>query len=451
MNNVKTYLIAIITVVMLALIPQTSMAQGKYGATPDDSVKCVENLSVYKDFLREKNYKKAKKYWSIAFNTCPGASLKMYVDGEKILEGRIKEVKDNKERVSEILDTLMLLYDRRIENFGREGYVLGKKGADQYKYRYPGYEAAYNTLKRSIELDGNDAQPAAIIYYFQAAIKMNDGKEVEPSFWIDMFNQCGAIIDHNLKATSDTRKLEGYTKALESILKLADPYLTCDVLIEFYNSKYEEKKEDQEWLKNAADVLDSKDCSGDPVFYKIANQLHSLNPSSASAKNLGIMSVKKEKYGDAVKFFTQAIDLADDNTDDENLDANLADLELMLAKSYFGTSNFAASRTHAMKAAGYKSGWGDPYMLIGDLYAASVSKCTEEQDGVLKSPYWVAVDMYMKAKSVDASLASDASQKIAKYSQYFPTTQDAFFYGVTDGSDYTVGCWIQATTKARLR
>jgi hypothetical protein len=77
--------------------------------------------------------------------------------------------------------------------------------------------------------------------------------------------------------------------------------------------------------------------------------------------------------------------------------------------------------------------------------------CTDEPDGALKAPYWAAVDMYIKAKSVDASVANDASQKIAKYSQYFPTTQDAFFYSVTEGADYTIKCWINITTKARLR
>ena len=90
-------------------------------------------------------------------------------------------------------------------------------------------------------------------------------------------------------------------------------------------------------------------------------------------------------------------------------------------------------------------------MLIGDLYAGSIGSCSEGPDGALKSPYWVAVDMYQKAKSVDPSIADDARQKIAKYSQYFPSTQDAFFHGVTDGADYKVGCWINVSTKARLK
>ena len=34
-----------------------------------------------------------------------------------------------------LIDTLMMVYDWRIQNFGREGYVTGRKGIDFYKFR----------------------------------------------------------------------------------------------------------------------------------------------------------------------------------------------------------------------------------------------------------------------------------------------------------------------------
>lgn len=429
-----------------------SLAQkGKYGASAEDSVKCVENLSVYKDFLRENNFSKANTYWSKAFTVCPGSSLKMYVDGEKILTSLIAENSKNAVRSKELLDTLLLSYDKRVEYFGKEGYVLGKKGAIMLKYNYPNTEAAYNTLKKSVELDGNEAQAAALIYYFQSAVKMNETQPKDAAFWVEIFNQCVAVCDHKINLGGDIKEVEAYAAALDNIVKLGDPFLNCEVLISYFTGKYEEKKDIEEWLKFVANILDQKDCSDDPFFFKVASKLHGMKPSSASAKNMGIMSMKKQDYDGATKYFAQAIELADDETDDQNLDQTLADLELMLSKSYFGAKNFPSARTHAQKAAGYKAGWGEPYMLIGDMYASSVSVCTDEPDGALKAPYWLAVDMYVKAKSIDPSVATDASQKIARYSQYFPSTQDAFFYGVTDGTDYTVKCWINATTKARLR
>ena len=430
---------------------EESTEGGKYGATDEDSISCVENLSVYKDFLREKNYSKAFGFLRKAYQICPASSLKMYVDAENILSNLIKENSSDKARQKGLVDTLLLLYDIRIENFGKEGYVLGKKGAAMLKYNQPGYEAAYNTLKRSIEIDGVNSQAAAIIYYFQAAVKMSASKPQPADFWVEMFNECSIIIEHNLTTSKDPRQIEAYNLAQENVIKMADPYLSCEVLVKFFSGKFEEKKDNQSWLEGAAKILDKKDCSGDPIFFKIANRLHTLNPSANSAKNMGIMSMKKANYNDAVKFFIQAIDMADDMTDDENYNLTLSDLELWLSKAYFGQKNYPLSRTHAQKAAGFRDNWGEPYMLIGDLYASSVSLCTEGPDGALKSPYWVAVDMYQKAKSVDPGVAEDAKQKIAKYSQYFPSTQDAFFHAVTEGKDYTVGCWINEVTKARLR
>ena len=166
---------------------------------------------------------------------------------------------------------------------------------------------------------------------------------------------------------------------------------------------------------------------------------------------MGIMAQNKKDYVKAAAFFKQALSLLEQEEDDENLDENAANLELFLAKAYFGAGDFSSARVHAKKAASHKSGWGEPYMLIGDMYVESIKKCTDETDGKLKTPYWVAVDMYKKAKSVDASVAGKASAQIAKYSQYFPAKSDAFFYNLTEGSDYTVGCWINETTKVRVQ
>ncbi|MEQ8324853.1 MAG: hypothetical protein RIC15_06660 [Vicingaceae bacterium] len=433
----------------IGLMP--AMAQGKYGATAEDSIKCIENLSVYKDFLRENKYEKAFSFVRKVYQICPQSSLKLYVDAEKIIGNMIKENKGDKERKNGLIDTLYLLYDARIQHFGKEGYVLGKKGAAMLKYGRPSYQEAYNTLKKSITLEGNASEAYVIDFYFRAALKLNEETAQTADFWVDMFNECSSIIDYNIATSTKPRDIESYTTAKENVLKMVEPYISCEVLTKFYESKYEGNKDNQKWLASAAEIMDSKDCAGSPIFFKVASRLHAMNPSTGSARNMGIMSMKKSQYGEAVGYFVEAIDLADDMTDDENLSKTLADLELWLSKAHFGQKNYPAARTHAQKAAGYREGWGEPYMLIGDLYASSISQCSEGKDGALKSPYWVAVDMYAKAKSVDAEYAVEAAQKIAKYSQYFPSTQDAFFHGVTDGSEYTVGCWINVNTKARLK
>ena len=73
-----------------------------------------------------------------------------------------------------------------------------------------------------------------------------------------------------------------------------------------------------------------------------------------------------------------------------------------------------------------------------------------------KLVYSLAIDKFLKAKSVDPSFNDIANKKIAKYSVYLPTTDDAFFYSkedrkITEGSAYQFGCWINESTKVRLK
>ena len=65
--------------------------------------------------------------------------------------------------------------------------------------------------------------------------------------------------------------------------------------------------------------------------------------------------------------------------------------------------------------------------------------------------YWVAVDKFIRAKSIDKTLTEKANKAIATYSKYFPNTESCFFNGVESGQRYKVECWINESTKVRTR
>jgi len=65
--------------------------------------------------------------------------------------------------------------------------------------------------------------------------------------------------------------------------------------------------------------------------------------------------------------------------------------------------------------------------------------------------YWVAVDSFNKAKRVDASLESEVDELVATYNKYFPKYEEWFMaIGTNEGDSYTVGGWINVTTKVRF-
>lgn len=170
--------------------------------------------------------------------------------------------------------------------------------------------------------------------------------------------------------------------------------------------------------------------------------MHVSNPSSVSAEKMGIMSLKNKEFGAAESFFQQAIDLAQDET-------KKADYYIELAEAQRSAGKFGQARTNARKAASLKGGWGLPYLMIGDMIASS-SSCGGEDACAQKAIYWLAVDYYNKAKSIDPSVAGKANGKIATYAKYFPTQEDCFFGGTKAGDTVNIGCWIGESTKARF-
>jgi len=110
---------------------------------------------------------------------------------------------------------------------------------------------------------------------------------------------------------------------------------------------------------------------------------------------------------------------------------------------------YSKARTSARAAAKMRSGWGDPYMLIGDLYATSASRCGDDWNQRLA--VLAAIEMYGRAKSVDPGVAADASKKIGRYLSARPTQEEGFMRGVKSGNTAKVGCWIGETVTVKFK
>ena len=439
--NLKTF----ITVVTAFTIFSINAKAQKYGATPEDSLECVRNLSVYGDFINQKDYLGAYPYWVVPFTICPKSSLKMYVDGDKMLQKLIKANKDNDVRKKGLIDTLLMNYDQRIVNFGKEGFVLGRKGAAMYKYKTPSVDSAFTTLNKSIMLQENKSEAAAVYYYFAAAVYLQKKGKKEKSEVVDLFTKCSDILSYNIKNQEKESKKKGYQKALNNLEAKAEPYLSCEAIQGIAEKNFEENKDNKEWVGKMATLLKKKKCTESAIYFTIANRRHELDPSAESASGMGILAKNKKKFSEAVEFFKQAIEMIGD-TDNEKK----ADYEFLLARTYYDQKQYSAARQHCREAIKLRPGWGEPYILIGDMYAASLG-LTEGKDKELKTVYWVAVDKYIQAKGADASVATQANKKIASYSQHFPEKQAAFFHTLTEGNEYTVGYWINEKTKVRVK
>jgi tetratricopeptide (TPR) repeat protein len=449
----KTKFVSIFLIVALlaglSLSSEISAQQtSKFGETPEDSVNCIMNLSLYSEFYKQwKNsgYKNtsindAIGPWRKVYKICPAARLGTYVDGVKMITHLIKTQKDA-EIKNAYIDTLMMLYDSRIEYFGKEGFVLGRKGVDLYYLRTSDYEEAYAILGESVELEGDESYPDVLGTWMRASKKMIDEGKAPEDIIFDNYDICTKIIDDNLeKYKGKPKKLANWENVRGNIDLVFEPYATCEAIIKIYSVKFAENPDDLKMLKKLTKLLDKKKCTDDQLYFDATVRLYELEPSTESAFMIGKMFMKNKEYAKAIDYLKEGENLED--VDDR------ADAYIYIAECYRTLNNYSAARSYALKSIAERPGDGNPYIMIGDMYAASTKTCGGN-DIEKKAIYWVAVDKYNRAKQIDPEVASVANDRIRSYSAYFPPKEDIFFHNLNEGEEYTVGCWINETTTVR--
>lgn len=411
---------------------------GKYGSG-QDSVKCVENLSLYSEYYKQKNYKDAKKFWVQAISICPQSSKNLYIYGSNMYKKFIKAEKDKATKQG-LVDTLMMIYDMRMEHFGQEAYVKGKKGSDMLKYGGGTEEESEALLKFAVENLGNEADAGVIAYYYNAVYRLHkDGKRTQADM-ITLYPKLMAIVSHNEKAGKGKK----YLKAKESIDEIFQAVADCESLIPFYRDAFTKNPEDVELLKEMTSILEKKSCTDDPLFYEAASKLAALEPSASAYYNLGIVAIKQEKWAEAATNFETA-------ADQEGGDAETIEKALINgSKANLKLGRYSKAASLARRAGEVNPKNGEVHLLIADAYAYSAGSCGDN-DCTAKSAYWVAYDEVLKAKAVDPSLADKVNQKAGGYKANFPDSEKCFFHSITEGSQYTVGCWINRSTTVRFK
>lgn len=411
----------------------------KWGSNPE---RCKMNLSLYVEFYRQNNLNDAYQPWSIVLNECPKASKNLYIHGPKILWNKINNTKDPNIR-KKYADTLMLMYDKRIENFGEEGKVLGYKGIDFYKLYPDKKKEALDILSKSLDIDGKSSDPAAITTLMNIAVDLYKENKLPAEQILDLYNKSSEALTSQYEAKPDNENIKKAQDNIDLAL-INSGVATCDKIVPIFTRKYEANKDNVDMLKVLLKLLARQQCTDSKVYAEASEQLNKLQPSAFSAYSLAQLFVKRNEFSKASSYYLQAI--------------NLDSVPEQKAQYYYelaiitGTKlgQLSTARNYALKAIELKRNWGKPYILIGQLYAQSAKECGE--DAYYQSLVYVAaVDKFITARSVDPEVADEANRLIASYSAMFPSKEDMFFHGDSEGKSYTIGCWINETIKIRVR
>jgi len=403
-----------------------------------DSVKTIQNISVYREFFKQKNYDAAMETWRSVFNDAPCARETTHMDGITMYKAKLTTEK-NKERRTQIIDTIFMIYDVRSANFPENaGSIVGRKAVDMLNYTPEPNINVLNTFKRSIKLGGNNTEYFVMPYYFKVALKEFSAGQLTKEQVIEIYESMDKIIQYNITAENNVDK---YLEAKQSLdADLAGNIIKdCDEITALFEAKFKADPANKELRDLLFSLLLSKGCTNKELFVTVAESKYTESPSATLALVLG-RKYKDSDMSQSVKYYEAAISRADN-------DSTKAAYTFELASVYSSNNQFSKARQTAMDAARLLPRWGKPYLFIGDLYASSSRQCGSGIES--QSVFWAAIDKYQYAKSIDPSVAEEANKKIGQYSGYFPRSEDLFFNNIAKGSSYKVGCWIGETTTVR--
>lgn len=464
MRKIATLFLALAT--SFGIYAQDSNADSlKYG--PDKS-KTEEKLSLYIEFYKQKNFKDAYPEWSYLFHNAPLRTKNLYIHGPKMVESFIKAEADSVAKAAWI-DSLFMIYDQQALHYPKKkGANLGKKGVVIYK-NYPNkLEEANKLFKEAYNLDGNGISRAVMNYYFLSSVKLKNKKIYTVDDIIVMYSDLSSVIafqkskysgeEADLTAKSDStelskkekRTLKNATSILGTlnnvegnIEKTVGPLLSCDKLSELFTENFEANKEDVAWLTRATKLMKNKECTDTDVFFTIAEQQYKLDPSADAAINLAYIALKRKEYNTATTYIDNALEQEQD-------DFKKSDYYYLKARVQLGQQSYSAARASALKAASLRKGWGAPYILVGQVYAATSRKCGELKTEFLKRiGYCAALDKFEYARRIDPSSAAKANKMISEYSKHVPSVTDAFTAGYENGQKFTIDCWYREVTTIR--
>jgi tetratricopeptide (TPR) repeat protein len=415
----------------------------RFGETPEDSIACVRNLSLYQEYYNQRNFNLAFEPWREAFFLCPQSSQNIFIRGVVLVKMKYNEETDPIKRDAWV-DTLMLVHDKRIEHFGREGFVLGRKAVDLYQLRPNNIQEIYNMTSRSIEIEGNSSQADVLLINMQTLVRLADAGLKDVGEVLLTYDKIMDIIDFNLGNNPDDRRL--FEPAKGQIDNMFEPFATCDNIITLFKPRFDANPEDIELLERITSMLSNSNCTEEALFYRATRNLHRLRPNAESAFLMGRLENNSQRYNEAVEYFEQAVRLYESDSDKFRALMLLADI------TYRNLRQFSQARSYALQASALDPENGRPYILIGEMYAASASACGET-DLTKTVAYWAAVDKFIQARNVDqdAAIRERATNLINTYSQYFPDREILFFHGLDEGTTYRVQCWINETTRVRPR
>ncbi|WP_062054416.1 tetratricopeptide repeat protein [Aquimarina longa] len=450
------------TKVLFTIATGLVLSTGNLSAQATD---CATTASIAYEHAKVKNYDSAEEpLWKVR-KECPTYSVATYQFGQKLLEAKYKKAPAAEKTA--LAKEIIALWKERLQYFPAKtkiGDMYSHIGQLMYDNKMGTKDSQFAEFNKAYTKDkDNFKRPKKLYTYFSLFVDLHGEGKKELQEVFDLYDDITEKIEDEESrlakiiagytekeeagttlSSKEKRKLKNaginltaFSKVKAGINQKLGELADCKNLIPLYNGQFEAKKSDANWLKSAAGRISSKDCTDDPLFFKLVEALHKVEPSSKSAYYLGILALKDKKTSVALKYFNQSAELETKASDKAKVYFKIG--EVMKKQGSYGKA-----RSYYKKTLAQKPSMGVCYLRIASMIASSANNCGADVFSK-RAVYWLAENYARKAGKVDPSLRSTAAKTAASYKGRAPSKTDIFNNpGI---KSVNVGCWIGETVR----
>lgn len=414
---------------------------GKWGATAEEREANYKTYSFFKEDLNNKNYASATEQFQFLLANCPKADVNIYKYGSTLYKNRINRAKSVAEKRG-MLDSLMIIYDLRIEYFGDQedlSSVYDVKARDVLKYGQSNRALLRSSLKDAVDyaVKSNSVKiDIAAMYYKTLCEDYISDDSLTPDMILDEYERLAPYFE----GVEDEKGLANKKIFEDSFANSGAA--NCDNLEELFKEKIAANPDDAELVKKAVSLMSRQGCTSD-FYFEITEKHYAAEPSSEMALFLAKGFQDRKEFSKALKYLREALAVETDPAKKEPLYAQIAIIELSA-----GNLRAAADAARSLKSLNPSNGYS--YFVLGQCYASSV--CEDGLGG--GSIYWAAYDEMSQAidrLGSEPSIQAVARKLAGSYRAGFPSQETCFFKELQAGQGFTVPCGMASGKKTTVR
>ncbi len=418
----------------------------------------IQDHVVYKGFLKENKPEQAFAYWQKVYKQAPAADGKRidhFYDGQQLYIKKFEAATTEADKEA-FRNAALAIFDHEAECTGSPGPALGRKGYYMFYNLATPYPDTYKALKASLDASGNATEYIVLVPMAYVLVDQFKNKRITAEEARAVFTKLTEVADHNIANNKQyaAQYQQGKDAMMPTLAQIEGTLFDCAWFKKKLEPKYRADPDNGELIKEIYLTLANQDCAdADPLMTelkskyeayaaevnaKVLAEFYEKNPG-AHAKAL----YDEGKYSEAIDKYKEAIEQESDPN-------KLADYYQALGSIEFRQfDRYTTAREHARKALKLRPDWGQPLILIGDMYAKSYRSCGSS-DFEQRCVILAAMEKYYAAKALDPSVADQVNERVSRFMGSRPSLEDGHMLGKKEGESYSIGCWIGETVTLRF-